>query len=145
VHELASKAIDGGKWNSISILICSLIHYSLIIIITNRISPSEYGVVVLAFSVIEFSYLFINAGLGPALIQKEHISSDEIRSAYTLTMILAFFCYFILLASSSFLSNFFNNSALKDVLTVLGVIFVFRAFTAVPKSLLQKNCSSKIL
>ena len=143
MHELVSKGIDGGKWNSISVSICSLIHYTLIIITTNRISPSEYGVVVLAFSLIEFSYLFINAGLGPALIQKKSISSDEVRSAYTLTMILAFFCYFILLLSSSFLSHFFNDSNLENVLSVLGIIFIFRAFTSIPKALLQKNLQFK--
>ena len=34
---IVSKSIDGGKWQSISVLLCAVIQYSAIIIISNNI------------------------------------------------------------------------------------------------------------
>ena len=135
---IVSKSIDGGKWQSISVLLCAVIQYGAIIIISNNILPSEYGIVILSFSIIEFSFLFINAGLGSALIQKDKIDLSQIRSAYTITILFAIICYLLLITISSTIAQFFNDELLIDVLYLLGIIFIFRAFSSVSKSLLLR-------
>ncbi|MBC8307162.1 MAG: oligosaccharide flippase family protein [Pelagibacterales bacterium] len=142
---IVSKSIDGGKWQSISVLLCAVIQYSAIIIISNNILPSEYGIVILSFSIIEFSFLFINAGLGSALIQKDKIDLSQIRSAYTITILFAIICYLLLITISSTIAQFFNDELLIDVLYLLGIIFIFRAFSSVPKSLLHRDLEYKKL
>ena len=72
-------------------LVCIAVSSS---VVARNLSPSDYGVVGFAGIIIGFLAHFSDIGVGSAAIRRPTLDQHSLRTAFTLKMILSFWCVY---------------------------------------------------
>lgn len=136
------KSLLWQSYNVAGLAIIQLVYYG---ILARILSTDDFGVVALANSFINFSSLFTQIGLGPALIQHKNPSRRHVStSLFTNTFIGLFFLFLIVIIREP-ISVFFESDILKEILPILSLVFVISALGNSSMSLLQREMNFKYL
>ncbi|MEX2594842.1 MAG: lipopolysaccharide biosynthesis protein [Anditalea sp.] len=125
----------------------SNIFFSIFIgaILARLLTPAEFGIVAIVTVFVSFFNLLTNFGIGPAVVQNRDLSKEDIRSIFSLSILLGIFfagCFFL---SSSIIAGFYNEPDLVNVVRLLSVAILFYSMQIVPHALNQKKLRFKQL
>lgn len=131
--------LNGIFWSAIekySVLVVSIV---VSMVLARLISPDDFGAVTIATIIISFLAIFSTMGIGPAIIQKKDLSSNDINSIFSFSTFLAFIFSLLFFASSNVISSFFENPKLIPVCRILSIHIFFSTLNMVPSALMAKN------
>lgn len=137
--DLTSRTLKGFKWAFFNTFIKFILQLLIISILAHILTPSDFGLLSITLIFINFTQLFSQLGIGPALIQRQNLSEKHIRAGFTLVMILSFVFLIITFFSAPYISIFFKNTKINIILKWISVTFVLRGLGVVSFSLLQKK------
>ncbi|HDT0788467.1 TPA: oligosaccharide flippase family protein, partial [Klebsiella aerogenes] len=86
------------------------------IILARLITPDEYGLMGIVLVFIVFSDLLINSGFSQALIQKKTRTEIDYTSVFYFNIIIGILLYIFIYISSPYISSFYKQEALTQVL-----------------------------
>lgn len=144
-NEIKQKAISGVFWQTIQRFGSRIILFVANMIFARLLSPDDFGVMGIIWVFISFSDIFINGGFLSALIQKKDVNEDDYSTAFYWNIVIAILCYITIYISAPFISKFYNNSILLDVLRVQGIVLFLNALTIVQSSRIQRQLRFKKL
>ena len=107
--------------------------------------PEQIGVVAMANAWLGIIGAFAEAGLGAALIQREHLAPAHAHSAFILNIGTGVALALLGLLLSWPASVFFHSSEVRPVMAVLSIGFVIRSFGLTQAALLQRRLDFKAL
>lgn len=142
---ITQKTISAGNWKFAAVAGQGILELSVVAILARFIEPEEFGIVAIAIMVTTFATMLSDGGIGSALIQKKHISTVHVRVSYTLTMILALFFSFLVVACAPVVALFFKEPAVSSVLKVLSLMFIIKGFGATARAMLIRELDFKRL
>jgi O-antigen/teichoic acid export membrane protein len=129
-----------------AILYSSLGRYLLMAIglassmITARLlSPEEIGTFAIASSVVMIMAEFRMLGANAYLVRQAEVTTEKIRSAYGLTMLVSWGLGISLAVASLPLANFFEVEGLAAVFLILSISFLLAPYISIPDALLVRN------
>lgn len=122
--------------NRYSGLVMSLI---ISMILARILSPEEYGVVAIASVLISFLSMFCTLGIGPAIIQRDDLTDEDINSIFTFSLSIGFALSVLFFVSSWPIAEFYNNEVLVPVCQILSIQLFFSAANMVPNALMSKG------
>jgi len=131
-----SWSVAGNAISGVSMLVISVIMLRIL-------EPADYGVMALANIFVNFGTRFARMGIGPALIQRESIDTNDIRASLTLSVFLGFFFATLLFLTAPLGGIFFKNDAVVAVIRVLSISLVIQGFLITSKSLLEREFQYK--
>ncbi|MAA57007.1 MAG: hypothetical protein CL855_00800 [Cryomorphaceae bacterium] len=138
--------IKAFKWSFLSELAAKGIQPLAFIILARLLTPEDFGVMTAALMVIAFSQIFWDAGMGKALIQRQHDILLATNAAFITNMCLAAVIGLCLFLSADFISLvIFNEERVGPVLEIMTLHVIFGAFCSVQTALLQKDMEFKKL
>lgn len=120
-----------------------LLKIGVLAILARLVSPKEFGVVGLALIIVEFSKMFTQMGVGPAIVQRTEIEDRHLRTGFTLSILMGIFFSCLLLLLAPVLANFFRMPGLTPVLRVISLVFLVDSSTLIGQALLQRNMRFK--
>ena len=94
----------------------------LSIIIARLVSPSDYGILGIIMVLVHISTVFIDNGLGSALIYKHNLNQNDINTVFTFNVCLSSLFYIIIFFTAPFISSFFEIPSLNIYLKVCSII-----------------------
>lgn len=108
-------------------------------ILARLLTPEDFGIYSVAFSVANFAYMFRNIGINQYLIQAEEVTPSKMSSAFGVTLLLSWSLGLLLAGLSGPLSRLYGNEGIAEVLWYLSFNFYIIPFGAVPSALLRRN------
>ena len=140
LRSLTTRAL---KWSTLGTFLQVVLQTGVVAVLGRLLSPAEYGLLAMANVFIQFSGIFSQMGLGPALIQREEIQEEDIRACFTLAVALgiAFTAVTILVAPLA--EIFFKNEFVGSVVRWLSLSFVLGGFSLTATSLLRREMRFK--
>lgn len=114
---------------------------SLIItaILARHVSPAAFGTMAIATVVMAFLDIFSDMGLGVAIVQFKDLTDRQIRSLYTISIILAIGLTLLLYGASGKVAQYYQDPVLGDIIKWLCVCLFFKALNIIPNGLMLKN------
>ena len=109
------------------------------IVLAHILSPDDYGLMAMAMVVCGFIGFFNEIGLGSAIIQRKNLTENQLNGAFTLTIIASLVLYALTCFFAPVIGDFYQNTQIADMLTVLACTFVFGAFSTVSSALISKK------
>lgn len=136
-------AFRGGLWLGFFNLLSQLISWTATIVVARLLSPGDYGLMAMATVLTGYVQVFYEMGIGAAVIQREHVTDEELSSLFWALVfwgaVLALFC--LLLAYPTVLvfqePRLFHVTQAAAALLVLGTAFV------VPGAILRRQLRFK--
>ena len=76
-RDLSKTAVSGVLWTSITMGAQSIMQLVAIVILAHLLSPNEFGVFLIATAVLGFSVIFLELGVGPAIVQRKELEDNN--------------------------------------------------------------------
>jgi O-antigen/teichoic acid export membrane protein len=138
-QSLRRKTASALTWSLLGTFANVLIQAGSVAALGRLLSPSEYGLLTVASVVISFGGYFAQLGLGPALIQRKDIDERDIRSCWTLSLLLG-----VAAAGATWLAApaagwLFHTDAAAPVIRWLSLSFILTGIATTPTSLLRRE------
>ena len=127
----------GIIWTSGEKLLTQFVQFILGIIIARLITPQEYGVLGIILVFINVAQVFIDSGLGSALIYRNNLDKRDIQTTFSFNFIVSSALCLLLYISSPFIEDFFKLEGLTSFLRIASFVLIFNSFVIVPICILK--------
>jgi O-antigen/teichoic acid export membrane protein len=114
-------------------------------VLSRILTPEDFGLVAIATMITGFAELFIQLGVGPALVQLKILTEKHIRTGFTFSLMNGILMTVIFYLLSPFIADFFEMPELLEVLHVIVWIFPVRTISKISYNLLQRELQFKKL
>ncbi len=142
---LRIRTIEGVLWSAIERLGALGVQFIITIIISNILTPADYGLIGMLALFTALGSVIIDSGFGQALIQKSHISEIDLSSVFFLNVFFGFVIYIISFVFSPGISHFYNSPNLTEISRVVFTVFPINAIGIIQHTLLTKNLKFRSL
>ncbi|CAN5623788.1 lipopolysaccharide biosynthesis protein [soil metagenome] len=116
-----------------------LLNLLVFIIIARLLLPEEFGLVALAMVFVVLAQLFVDQGLGDAIVQRRQVAREHIDTAFAAAMLLGSVLTVTGFLVAGPIGGLLGEPRLGPLLSVLSLTFVMTAAGAIPMALLQRE------
>ena len=142
---LRQRAIKGMKWQGISQVFIYTTSFGVSLILARLLVPSDFGTVGLTVAITSFLIIINELGLSAAIVQRKNLSDKHLSTAFIINLCLGVFSILVMYVTSPYLSSFFQNSELSNILRVFSSVFVIGSLSSVQEAILIRNMQFKQL
>jgi O-antigen/teichoic acid export membrane protein len=142
---LQSQILSGVKWTAAARFGAQFITWGITLVVMRLLAPSDYGLLAMAMVWVSFFIMMAEAGLWPALVQKQELTTSEIEQAYGIAIIINVSLLIVLNLLAPAISTFFRDDRLIDLLRVLSLQFILTAMTVTAGAQLNRALRFKAL
>lgn len=131
-------------WSFLAELISKSVTPVVFLTLTYLLGPESFGIMALAIMVVSFSHIFVDGGLGRALIHWAGNLEHGANTVFLCNLLVAFTVVIILNLVAPYLANIvFGDPRLVGVIRVISVAVLASGFTTVHLHLMQKQMNFK--
>jgi O-antigen/teichoic acid export membrane protein len=109
------------------------------VVLARLLDPYDFGIVALGMLLAMSSYLFVDLGMGPAIIQTTMERHRVVFPAFVITMISGSLLTALIMIFSGPLAMLFGEPAAQEVIRWLAWMVFLEAAITIPESLLRKE------
>ena len=109
------------------------------IILARILDPTIYGTIAITIIVTTILQVFIDSGLGTALVQKKNADDADFSTVFYFNLFLCTVLYVGLFFFAPLISAFFEKEELTDIIRVLGILLIISGFKNVQNSYVSRN------
>ena len=115
------------------------------LVLARLLMPEDFGCIGMLTIFLAVSNIFIQGGLGAALIQKKSPDHLDYSTVFYWNLVFAVLFYLILYASAPFIADFYEMPLVKPLLRVQSVVLIIQSFAIVQITQLTKQMNFKAL
>ena len=143
--DLQGRVARGLTWTMTDIWGRQLINLVTFVLLARLLSDTDFGLVALATVFVTFAQLFVDQGLGDALIQRRTVSKGEVDTAFWAALATGALLTVIGVAVGPLIGALVNEPELGPIIQVLSLTFTLAAFTAIQIALLRRALAFRSL
>lgn len=110
-----------------------------VIVVSRLLRPEEIGVFSVAVSLVAYTHILREFGVGQYFVQLKDLTRDHLRAGFTVMLLISWGIAAILLVARGPVSVFYAHNGLADVFTVLALNFVILPFGSPILSILKRE------
>lgn len=142
---LQRRVARGVTWTIVDNWGRQLLGLVVFVILAKLLQPADFGLVALAVVFVNFAQVFVDQGLGDALIQRSELTRSHIDTAFWTAMATGVLltCLGVVLAIP--IAALLDQPALQPILQVLSLTFVVAAMSSIQIALLRRDLAFRSL
>jgi len=145
MDSLKIKTVKNIGFNAFANVAKFILSAGASIILAQKLSSSDYGVVGFAMIFINFLARFSDLGVTDAVIQRSKLDELGLYTGYTTKFVLGIVVFTVMFLLAPLTTLFFDNSAIENVIRVLSVTFIITTVGFLPVCLLTRELNYKKL
>ncbi|WP_160164269.1 lipopolysaccharide biosynthesis protein [Marinobacter santoriniensis] len=107
------------------------------------LAPEAFGLIAMATVVFEFANVFINSGLGQALIRSKRVSDADLNTVFYTNLLLSIVAYTVIFICAPYIADFYNHEQLTGLVRVMALIVLINATKVVQTAVLSRRMDFK--
>lgn len=128
---LKSKTVDGLIWSAIDKIVNQGGHFIVNIFFARLLTPNDFGLVAILMILVSFAKVFVDSGMGKALIQKQNRNQEDFSTAFVFSIVLSIFSYVIIYLTAPCVAVFFQEDKLIELIRIISVVIILNSFLIV--------------
>jgi O-antigen/teichoic acid export membrane protein len=136
--EFKQKSIRGGMLTVFGQGYGMLLQITSTVILAHLLSPFDYGLQSMVFTLTTFFTLFRDAGLSGASVQREKLAQDQISTLFWINVALGAVLTLAVAAAAPFLAAFYREPRLLWITLASSSIFFFNGLIVQHRALLER-------
>ena len=142
---LTSKTVHGLKWSYLSTFINALLQIIYTAVMARLLTPNDFGLVAMGVVILRFGGYFAQMGMGQAIIQKKEISTNDIRSAFTSSVLISSVFFILTYFLAPYSKLIFDDFKLVPIIRIMSLSFVLTGLSTTALALIRRNLKFKSL
>lgn len=136
---MRQKIVNNMVWRFAERTGAQVIEFIVTIILARILGPNAYGDVALIKAFLSILLVFIEGGLGNALIQKKDADDIDFSSVFYFNLIFCSLIYVILYFLAPYIARFYGNSSLTAMFRVSCIIILISGIKNVQQAQISRN------
>ncbi len=116
-----------------------LVNFTVSVILSRILTPSEFGTIAIAVSASTFLIILTELGVATSIVQIKALTQNYLNSLHSVMLIVGVLIGTALAFFSKKIGLFFNDNELTSVLLIFSLYTVFFSTQVVPKATLNRN------
>jgi O-antigen/teichoic acid export membrane protein len=137
--DLSSKVARGLKWKVVTQVVSEGSRAVVAVVLAHLLTPSQYGIVGMAFVVAGFVSLVANPWLGAAIVQRARITEADRSTIFWMAVGVGGLATALSFALSTYVADFFGQPQVRWLFAVIAVGFVVEALGTTHAALLERE------
>lgn len=133
------SALSNAKWVSLSQMGKIFTQLMSMLVLARLIPPNEFGLMAMAYVVINFSLLIRDLGTSAAIVQHRDLKNSTINAIFGLNITMGTLIAIVIAILSPLIANLFKEPRLVEVLLLLSVSFPIASSGSTHLALLERN------
>ena len=142
---LTAKVRSGVLWNLAGQVAQQVLRIGFSVLLARLLTPREFGLMGMVGVFTGFAGIFIELGLGQAIIQRKHLTPHHLSTALSLSLVSAGGLCMLFFSASGLIALIYNEPSLKPLVQVLSFQFLLSATGLVHGALLRREMHFKDL
>lgn len=142
---IRSRTVRAAGWVLGLRLASQAISFGFGIALARLLVPDDFGLVAMALVFFRLASLFMDVGLGAALIQKKDVRKEHFSSVFWLNAFAGCILGLILFIAAPWLSVFYERAEIENICKALSLGFLLGSITLVPNTRLAKKLLFKYI
>lgn len=113
-------------------------------ILARLLLPEEFGLIGMIMVFIMISHSLVNSGFDQSLIRQEKVENIEYSTIFTFNIFISIIIYTVLFICAPYISKFYNNVDLINIIRILMLVVVINAMTIIQRVILFRRIDFKI-
>ncbi len=138
-EDVKAKVVSGLAWRFSERLAAQGVQFVVSVILARLLMPEDYGILALITVFISIASIFVESGLGSALIQKLDADAVDFSTAFYFNVAVAAVVYLLLFVLAPAISIFYGEPQLTPVLRVLGITLIIGGINGVQQAYVSRH------
>ena len=134
-----TRVISGFIWRFMERVGAQLVQFIVSIVLARIIEPSAYGTVALITVFTTIMQVFVDSGLGNALIQKKNADDIDFSTVFYTNIVLCLVLYAIMWFAAPSIADFYNQPELVPYFRVLSLTIVVSGVKNIQQAYVSRN------
>lgn len=138
-RSVASSALSAAKWGYVGTIARVAIQVVAQLILARLLGPELLGVYAVGAIVLGLAAFIVDMGIGPALVQKDIITPEDVRFAFTVQLLIGMLLFVTIMLLAPLIAEAMHQPAATDVVRALSFVCLLNAVSAVAQNLLRRQ------
>ena len=116
-----------------------LVTFIVSIVLARILAPEDYGKIALVTVFTAIMQVFVDSGLGTALIQKKDADDLDFSSVFYFNFAICLILYMIMFLLAPFIANFYRDESLVPIIRVISLTIVISGVKGIQQSYVSRN------
>ena len=136
---LQQRVARGLTWTLIDTWGTQLLGLAIFVILARLLNEYDFGLVALAAVFVAFAQLFVDQGLGDALIQRKTVTRSQIDTSFWVAVVTGGLLTVLGIVLAGPLAVLLGEPAIGPILQWLSLSFILAAFSSIQMALLRRE------
>jgi len=142
---LKDKTVFGMMWGAVGKVGTLTINFLTNLVLARLLMPEDFGTIAMLAIFLAVSNIFIQGGLGAALIQKKNPEHRDYSTVFYWNLVVALIFYLLLYVCAPFIADYYALPLVKPLLRVQSLVLIIQSFSIVQYTQLQKQMNFRAL
>lgn len=133
------KVLSNFTWRLFERISAKGVAFIISILLARLLDPSVYGTIAMTTVFINILQVFVNSGMGNALIQKKNVDQLDFSSVFYFNIISCSVLYLIVFFSAPFIADFYGDFELTPIIRVLGLALLVSGIKNIQQAYVSKH------
>lgn len=116
-----------------------LVTFIVSIVLARILAPEDYGQIALITVFTTIMQVFVDSGLGTALIQKKDADDLDFSSVFYFNFVVCLILYAVMFASAPIIAEFYDDVPLTPIIRVISLTIVISGVKGIQQSYVSRN------
>lgn len=142
-NNLKDRTITNLVWRFAERSGAQMVAFIVSIILARILDPSDYGTVALLTVFTMILQVFVDSGLGNALIQKKNADDIDFSTVFYTNIVFCIVLYLLIFLCAPLISSFYNQSVMTPYIRVLGITVLVSGVKNVQQAYVSRHLMFK--
>lgn len=133
------KTISNFLWRFAERCGAQIVTFIVSIVLARLLAPEDYGKVALITVFTTIMQVFVDSGLGTALIQKKNADDLDFSSVFYFNFVVCLVLYVVMFVAAPFVAKFYREDSLKAIIRVISLTIVISGVKGIQQSYVSRN------
>ena len=134
-----TNVISGFLWRLMERMGAQVVSFIVYIVIARILGPDEFGTVALITVFTTIMQVFVDSGLGNALIQKKNADDTDFSTVFYVNILFCCALYVLMWVLSPFIADFYRDSQMVPYIRVLSLTIIVSGIKNVQQAYVSRN------
>ena len=133
------KTVSGLFWRFMERCGAQGVNFIVTIILARLLAPELYGTIALVTVFTAILQIFVDSGMGNALIQKKNADDTDFSSVFYFNMVMCLLLYIVMFFSAPYIAEFYARPELVKVIRVMSLTLVISGVKNIQQAYVSRN------
>jgi O-antigen/teichoic acid export membrane protein len=143
--DVRSGTLRGLSWSASSVAAQQVLQFAFSVVLARLLVPHDFGLLASIYVFIGFANVFVDLGLGWAVIQRTDLTQRHLSSAFLVNVAIGGGMMLLAIALAPAVAAFYDQSQLLPLMAALAPTFLIASLSGVQSALLQRKMDFRSL